>query len=319
MGKKKILIITPFYYPNIGGAETFTNDLVSEIRKHHEVRVCTIDWGSNKTFKGVGIKQFLDVFPNLYLSARKAVQKYEFDEVWGIGLQSCVIAVLSKVKIKKCILLALYDFEKRPFWFKWICGSFLRKMEKVFVEGERGKKDILSLGIPSSKITTFQHWCDHEIFKPQKNYKNGWHFVVLFVGRPIHEKGKHIIQQVERELKDYKDMRFIYVENVKFENLTQYYQMADVVCVPSLYSEGIPRVVIESASCGCALIVSNRGTLPELVKDKGIGFCVGPTVEEFKQHILKLYQDRILLSSLREKAYQYSRIFYTNKNAEVFL
>ena len=46
---------------------------------------------------------------------------------------------------------------------------------------------------------------------------------------------------------------------------------ADVCVVPSLWEEPFGRVVVEAAYNGCALIVSNRGGIPEIIQKLGAG------------------------------------------------
>lgn len=319
---KKILIITPFYPPNIGGAETFAYDLVSELQEHCQADVCTIRWGKNKTFKGVGIKQFLDVFPKLFFPALRRLGKGEYDVVYTIGLQSTLIGRLLRMFRKfehRSILLALYDFKDKSALFKKVSRFAFRRASRIYVEGETGREDVLGLKAHKEQTYKFQHWCDQKVFRPCKQFHNGWRFTVLFIGRSIPEKGKHVIEKVETFFKKYKDVRFVYVENVKFKDLPKYYQSADVVCIPSLYAEGVPRVAIEALSSGCALITSDRGALPELIGDHCFGFAVKPTVQEFKKWILYLYDNRILLEDAKERAYRYSRMCLTKDNAKVFL
>jgi glycosyltransferase involved in cell wall biosynthesis len=52
--------------------------------------------------------------------------------------------------------------------------------------------------------------------------------------------------------------------------MPDYMRAADIVVVPSLVKEQYGRVVPEAMACGCAVIVSDAGALPELVGDAGI-------------------------------------------------
>ena len=64
---------------------------------------------------------------------------------------------------------------------------------------------------------------------------------------------------------------FVYVQNVPNKDLPSYFQMADILVVPSLYDESPNRVVAEGAACGCVIVTSDRGALAEQVKDFGGG------------------------------------------------
>ena len=48
----------------------------------------------------------------------------------------------------------------------------------------------------------------------------------------------------------------------------------DIVVLPSRYREGIPRVLIEGAASGCALIASNRSGCRAIVRDKETGIIL---------------------------------------------
>ena len=54
------------------------------------------------------------------------------------------------------------------------------------------------------------------------------------------------------------------------EDIADYMRAADIVVVPSLVKEQYGRVAPEAMACGCAVIVSELGALPELVGDAGL-------------------------------------------------
>lgn len=346
--RKKILILSPFYPPNIGGAETFCKGLVDSLDKH-DVYVLTyrpfdnkplrttpeieevysnfkegslivnrLKWWikQDKAWAGNSIKNFISVLPNMLINSFYIIKNFEPDIIFCLGLNSAVIGTILKNIFKidtRCILLALYDFSKKPNIFKFIAKEVLNNMDKVFVEGETGKEDLRCLKI-STHVVKFQHWCDQTKFKPKDTSKREC-FNVLFVGRPIKEKGIDLIKSVEKNI-SLKNVRFHYVENVPYKDLPKYYQMADVVVIPSLYSEGFPRVVIEAASSGCAIISSDRGALPELVSP--FGMVESPTYTCFNNAICYLaYKNNAVTYKI--KALNYALQNFSPKNAEVFL
>lgn len=55
--------------------------------------------------------------------------------------------------------------------------------------------------------------------------------------------------------------------------------MACSVFVLPTYSEGFPNVILESMACGCAIIASNVGAIPEMLainSQKPCGICIEP-------------------------------------------
>lgn len=300
------LIITPFFKPNIGGAETFAEDLAKALSKKYIVHICTIKWVKPIIWEGMNLRKSLILLAKLFFPLLKMKLKYKYDKVYALGLMPSFLCVLLNIKFSS-VMLALYDF-KRPNFFKHI----LNKSEKVFVEGQKGKEDMLNLGIKEEKIVKFQHWCDQSRFfwAERKNEK----LRVLFVGRPIRIKGKHIIQECEKITQN---IDYEYIENIPYKDLPKYYKRADVCVVPSLYSEGFSRVVIEAASCGCVLITSNKGALPELVK--GFGKTIEPKPENFKSLLIMLSLKKKDLEKLQLHTAMYAMQNFNVKNAEVFL
>jgi glycosyltransferase involved in cell wall biosynthesis len=54
------------------------------------------------------------------------------------------------------------------------------------------------------------------------------------------------------------------------DEIADYMRAADIVAMPSVMKEQYGRVAPEAMACGCAVVVSNSGALPELVGDAGI-------------------------------------------------
>lgn len=50
----------------------------------------------------------------------------------------------------------------------------------------------------------------------------------------------------------------------------------DIVCLPTAYGEGVPRILIEAAACECALIAADRPGCREIVQDGITGLLVPP-------------------------------------------
>jgi glycosyltransferase involved in cell wall biosynthesis len=61
------------------------------------------------------------------------------------------------------------------------------------------------------------------------------------------------------------DRRIIYRGQLSSVDIQKEFKKADVCVVPSLWEEPFGRVVIEAAYNGCAIVVSNRGGIPEIV------------------------------------------------------
>ena len=303
---EKALIVTPFFRPNIGGAETFAEDLAKALSKKYIVHVCTIKWEKPIIWQGMDLLKAIKLAWKLLLPLRKMTKEYKYEKVFALGLIPTFLCAMLRIKFST-VILALYDFYK-PTWFTWM----LNRADKIFVEGNKGELDMFNVGVKIDKIVQFQHWCDQTRFcwveRHNKNIK------VLFVGRPIKIKGIEIVKECELYTKG---VDYEYVENVPYQELPKYYQAADIVVVPSLYSEGFSRVVIEAASCGCALIVSDKGALPELVKD--FGTVELPRSFNFATRINQLQVNRIGLEKIQLATVLYAKEHFSEANADCFL
>jgi glycosyltransferase involved in cell wall biosynthesis len=81
------------------------------------------------------------------------------------------------------------------------------------------------------------------------------------------------------------------LDNVIKEMLT-----ASVFVLPT-YTEGFPNVILESMACGCPIVASAVGAIPEMLDINGnnnCGICIEPkNTEQLQKSINKLLEDRI--------------------------
>ena len=66
-------------------------------------------------------------------------------------------------------------------------------------------------------------------------------------------------------------------KNVTFEGYIQsslIYRQLSAVIIPTLYSEGVPRVALEASACGRPVVCSSAPGLNELIQDGVNGFVI---------------------------------------------
>lgn len=86
----------------------------------------------------------------------------------------------------------------------------------------------------------------------------------------------------------------------------------DIVVLPSLRREGLPRAIIESMIGGAVPIVTDSGGSPELVERGKSGFVVPPgEAQPITDRILELYNDRELHRRMSEAARERIRNDFT--------
>jgi len=95
---------------------------------------------------------------------------------------------------------------------------------------------------------------------------------------------------------------FVLTGFVPQRHLVALYNMADVFVLPSLY-EGFGLPPLEAMACGCPVIVSNRGSLPEVVGDAAL--LIDPeSLESLVAAIRRVSGDRSLRDELRRKGFE---------------
>ena len=211
----------------------------------------------------------------------------------------------------------------------------------IFVISNDGKKAIKNLGYEN--ITKIPLGFNENRFKidlekrEKKRSELGIDSIAIsYFGRITHAKGVHILIQSLSKLKEYKwkflidtfdkfsddyqthirrlistkkiEDRTIYFD-ADHNQISDYMNASDIVVAPSIttpfFKEEYGRVVPESMACGCLVIISNSGTLKELVNNDEWIF------EEGKIDELVLMLEKAILMKDRmkygEKASLYAR------------
>ena len=104
------------------------------------------------------------------------------------------------------------------------------------------------------------------------------HCLVLVGKAPSHLGGdlEAIEEQATRQFQSFPD-RVIWLKDISDMQLAILMANADVLCAPSQH-EGFGFTVLEAMAAGTPVVVSNKGSLPEIVG--GAGRIVEPTVNE---------------------------------------
>jgi len=80
---------------------------------------------------------------------------------------------------------------------------------------------------------------------------------------------------------------------------------ANIFVLPT-YTEGFPNVILESMACGCPIIASAVGAIPEMLNidgDEPAGICIEPkNIEQLKSAIIKILNDDKLASTFGNNA-----------------
>ncbi len=111
---------------------------------------------------------------------------------------------------------------------------------------------------------------------------------------------------------DHKDIRILgYVPDM---DLVQLYNMAEVFVFPSLY-EGFGLPILEAAACGCPVITSQAGSIPEVAGEAG--YYVDPlNVKEISHAINTLSSNKKIHSEYSEKGLTQAEKFSWKKTSD---
>ncbi len=240
---EKILILTPFFSPNIGGAESHLDDLVQQLNRHkRKSYVLTYSPLTTKSsylsrekkdycqiirFKWFGYQLFpkLEKYPLLdflyitpYLLIRSFIwllfNKNKINIIHSQGFNAAFIGnILAKIFHKKhlCSTHAIYENINgvSRFLTVWV----LKHTNHILCLSQKSQTQLIQWGINVQKISVYKYWVNLKNFSPgDKNKKK---FTALFVGRLIAKKGIKVILQTAKKLPS---INFIIAGNGPLEN-----------------------------------------------------------------------------------------------------
>ncbi len=129
-------------------------------------------------------------------------------------------------------------------------------------------------------------------------------FVCWFAGDgPLLAKCKHLAEDLNLQ----HSVRFI----GHTKSVTNFVLALDVLAVPS-NNEGLGTILLEGAYAGCALVGSNVGGIPEIVRQGETGFLVAPgNAEELADRLETLIRDADIRAKLSSAARDYVRSHFS--------
>ncbi len=232
-----ILIIVPTFSPNIGGVESYLDDLCYYlVKKQNNVHVLTyqplttkarglkfekkgrleihrISWFGHNWFHKLEpypVLEFLYLTPWLFIHSFIFMVRNSrsIDCIHAQGLNAAfIVRFLAKLFKKRAVMstCAVYNFKKGSLFSavtRWTLDGF----DKILALADFSKKELVSIGIAPGKIDTYYLWVDQEAYKPEDKRKvkeklglQG-KFIVLFVGRFIKIKGVETLLETAKRV-----------------------------------------------------------------------------------------------------------------------
>ncbi len=237
MAEKSILILSPFFSPNIGGVESYLDDLCRYlIKQNRKVYVVTyqplttrarglrfekkgdleirrIAWFGHNLFHRLEpypLLEFLYLTPWLFIHTLifliKNSSKIEVMHAQGLNA-AFITRYLAPLFKKKAVVstCAVYHFKKNSLIARIIQRIFL-SFHKILSLGEFSRQELIGIGLPENRIKAYALWVNEEIYKPQDKEKSKSEiglkdkFVVLFVGRFIEIKGVSLLIDIAKQV-----------------------------------------------------------------------------------------------------------------------
>lgn len=279
------------------------------------------------------------------------VKKENIKHVTSQDLAYLLELVKLKKTIVTChdLIPWVYDNNRLPTWKMNIKG--LKKADRIITISEYSKSEIIKhVGYPEEQISIASPAVDHNNYYVKRdktivrklgipdNYK-----VILYVGSEQPRKNVpflfEAISQLKKKLPEIKLLKIgtpqvpgareklikltetlgiqnevIFVGYVSENDLTEYYNAAELFVFPSLY-EGFGLPPLEAMACGTPVITSNLTSLPEVVGDSAI--TADPyDVNAFAEAMYALLTDEKLREKIMSKGLKRAKLFSWEKSAQ---
>lgn len=177
------------------------------------------------------------------------------------------------------------------------------KKEKIILFVGRLVKDKgIKLYLESIKdiIEKYSDWKFYVIGTPKPGYN--LNKLSFYLKSKTDKEGSEIVSEIEKLSMQYKN--FIYLKFISNKKVQHYMKKASIVVVPSIWNDPCPLTLIEALSNSCAVITSDRGGIPEIVKDNGV---IIKNINE-----TKLKKKIVSLMSNKNKLKKYQNLAWKN-------
>jgi len=236
---KNILLLTPFFTPNIGGVESHLDDLVNKLDQlNYKVFVHTyspittpnVKWKSNENIgKNIKIKRYYwfgkelfhkiekyPFFDFVYLTPYLFLRTFfwmifnsqKIDVIHAQGLNASLAGFALKLIFHKKLITsihAIYETKPNSTTAK-LMANILNKSDHILSLSKASEKELLSFGVEPKKLHVYKYWIQTKNFYPlnktetRKQFKIDNKFTVIFVGRLIRKKGVRVLIKVAQNL-----------------------------------------------------------------------------------------------------------------------
>ncbi len=174
----------------------------------------------------------------------------------------------------------------------------------VFVNNKLALNDVMKKHKINVPVFYSPYGVDTEVFKSLNDIPVGKDFTIIFVGKPVPEKGIDLIKEVAKR----SGVKLImhtnnWTNSISRSELTKkIYNKGSTLLVASSIDGG-PNTSIEMMACGRPIIGNEIGNIPELVRDGINGFIVKHNdVENYLEKLAILINRPAILKRMGKEA-----------------
>lgn len=237
----------------------------------------------------------------------------------------------------------------------WIQKRFLQRSDAIITDSECSKADIIKYtGISESKITVVYLAAGEEFKQVQssklevesfrKKYNLPEKFVLyvgdvtwnknlprlieaviktniplVLVGKAIAEKDfdktnlwNRDLDSVQKLIEENKNI--LSLGFVSSDELVLLYNIATVFCMPSLY-EGFGLPILEAMQCGCPVVTTREGSIPEIIGDAGL-YVDAYDVSSIAKGLKEVFSNSNLQHKISKRGLERAKKFSWEKTAK---
>lgn len=193
-----------------------------------------------------------------------------------------------------------------------------RRAKLTLVLGARFEHELRRIGFPRERIRTITTTFDGELLRQVSRQRTGNEIQILFIARFVATKGIYLLLEAVRRVCN-RDPRIVLVmagdgeeresaqrwvkENgiadkvhfpgyVKETRKAQLLIDSDIFALPSYHGEGCPNALLEAMGAGLAVVVTDVGGIPDIVRNGINGYLIAPRdVDAIESAICRLVDD----------------------------
>lgn len=279
MKQPKILLVSHFFYPKIGGIETVAKQLADTYSSNgYEIKVLT--WTKDSVHKELPYQVVGN--PTIH----EIINTIRWANVI-LEINPCMRLLWPSIFLKRRRITSLHTWLSGSFEVDIIKKKWINAAEKVI-----GCSQIITDKISKKKGQVIYNSYDEELFKNHGRERNT---DFVFLGRVVSDKGLDLLLKSFSKMNEKatlsvigdgedKENMVLLAEELGIDKRVSWYgaqsgqrlvsilNRARVLVVPSRWREPFGIVALEGMACGCLPVVSSDTGLVEAVGEFGIVF-----------------------------------------------